>query len=713
MGRHGILLGMGLTIGLTIGLSASPVRAAGNCEMVFQACPGSFGNAVLTVPKDVIWVNPVFPACQEQIQVSVGGPATPPSIVFIIDNSGSMSEDKDKEGEGNDPDQARFNVVKTLLDSLRAASPQAEVGLVIFSRRLAFDHRDNAFFKTAFPGDTSQHDSFVPLTSLNRIFPDGTAGVDTLKALLKYHGKGNLDYHTARPGSRPNDEYGPLSTRDGTDITLGFQAAKVAMQDSRAAKSDQYFIFLSDGAPTNVDDGREAMQDEFIQGANTPTTFTVFFKAGSSDPKAPANVVKMTENIRANGYSPGNPKSNYWALNLPGSQLLTLLQSNVINNILTQAASKPKSATLEAGGKVLSNSSLAAGTFTFPQRIPLAPDQTVLSFTYTYTYEDSGKTKEKSLPYTLTVKRSQANASFPDSIGSTCREPAALSLFHAGRPLDRVTADQSLLEARLTLPPGETCAACPLQVMPSQGADRESLPLAAASGSVSGPVPGSYAAGFTRVVSPTPSPGNGRLEHSTRDSIVLVYRNPENPLDSVRRSFPYVDVQSGLSLEYHNSFSKGQDPGLPGDGKHWLLTGPGAASVASNDPAQCCAVLNGVDGVNGKDGSLSREDSAKYVGLKVEASRAFRLELRVFSTLGQFVDKLTLTVPQSGFQNLETGSREGWKRLRILWRNRALNGSPVGTGAYVIKSTLTLLKVPGISDVEETRSDVRVIGVIR
>ncbi|MEO7426101.1 MAG: vWA domain-containing protein [Fibrobacteria bacterium] len=673
--------------------------------MVFQACPGNFGQAVLTVPQDVIWVNPVFPVCQERIQVNMGGPATPPSIVFIIDNSGSMSEDKDKEGEGNDPGEARFNVVKTLLDSLRAASPQAEVGLVIFTRRLAFDHRDNPFFKSAFPGDTSQHDSFVPLTPLNKVFPDGTTGVDTLKALLKYHGKGNLDYNTVRPGSRPNSEYGPLSTRDGTDITLGFQAAKVAMRDSRAARNEQYFIFLSDGSPTNVDDGREAMQDDFIQGENTPATFTVFFKAGASQPKAPANVVKMTENIRANGYSASNPKSDYWALNLPGSQLLALLQSSVISTILTNAASKPKGATLETGGKVLSISSLVAGAFTFPHRIPLAPDQTVLSFTYTYSYEDSGKTKEKSIPYTITVKRSPATASFPDSIGSTCREPAILSLLHAGRPLEKITADQSDLRARLTLPPEETCSACPLQVLPSQGPDRETLVLSA-----SGSNSGHYEAGFTRQVSSSPSPGNGKLEHSSRDSIVLIYRNPENPLDSVRRSFPYLDAQSGMALDYHNTYSQGQDPGQlgpSGPGRHWILAGSGAAAVASNDPGQCCSVLNGADG------TLSPEDSAKYAGLKVEASRAFRLELRVFSTLGQFVNMLTLTVPQSAFPNLESGNKEGRKRLRILWGNRAHDGSLVGTGAYVIKSTLTLLKVPGISEVEETLSDVRVIGVIR
>lgn len=694
MGGRGILLAVGL------GMSLVQVRAAGNCEMVFQACPGSFGSAELTVPKDVIWVNPVFPACQELIKVSVGVPASPPSIVFIIDNSGSMSEDKDEEGEGNDPDQARFNVVKTLLDSVRAASPQAEVGLVIFSRRLAFDHRDNPFFKTAFPGDTSQHDSFVPLTPLNRIFPDGSTGLDTLKALLKYHGKGNLDYHTARPGSRPNAEYGPLSTRDGTDITLGFQAAKVAMLDSRAAKGDQYFIFLSDGAPTKVDQGREDMQDDFIRGENTPTTFTVFFKAGGSQPTAPANVVKMTENIRANGYSANNPKSNYWALNLPGSQLLTLLQSSVINTILTTAASQPKSATLEAGGKVLTSSAPAAGSFTFPQRIPLAPDQTVLSFNYTYTYQDSGKLKEKSLPYTLMIKRSQADASLPDSIGSICREPATLGLFHAGYPLERVTADHNELQARLTLPPGETCTSCPLQVMPSQGPDREVLSLAAASGSGSG----YYAAGFTRQVSQAPFPGNGLLEHSARDSLVLVYRNPENPLDSVRRSFPYVDMQAGMALQYHNTHSQGQDPGLSGRGRHWLVAGPGAASAISDDPARCCAVW---------EGTLSQEDSARYVGLRVEASRAFRLEVRVFSTLGQFVDRLSLTVPQGGFQNLEAGSKPGWKRLRILWGNRAHDGSAVGTGAYVFKSTLTLLKVPEISDVEEGLSDARIIGVVR
>jgi hypothetical protein len=41
-------------------------------------------------------------------------------------------------------------------------------------------------------------------------------------------------------------------------------------------------------------------------------------------------------------------------------------------------------------------------------------------------------------------------------------------------------------------------------------------------------------------------------------SMVLAYRNPENPLDSVRRCFPYANAQSGMYLAYQNTYSQGQ-----------------------------------------------------------------------------------------------------------------------------------------------------------
>lgn len=257
------------------------------------------------------------------------------SIVFIIDNSGSMSvgESGSPSDGFNDPQEARFTVVRTLLDTLAAKAPSTEVGMVIFTRRLQFDDRDDAYFKSAFPGDTSQHDAFVPLTALNRIFPNGKSGSDTLKELLSYTGHGNLVHATKFPASRPNTNLYPLNLRDGTDITLGFQAALVAMQDSKSDKSDQYLIFLSDGLPLSVDTPRIPLINDFINGAADPTTFTVFFNAATTNPIVPNNIQAMTDHIKANGYSTSNPKSTTFAIDQPGTQLQTLLQDQILNSI--------------------------------------------------------------------------------------------------------------------------------------------------------------------------------------------------------------------------------------------------------------------------------------------------------------------------------------------------------------------------------------------
>ena len=173
------------------------ICAAGHvCNLTFNDCPGKYTAGTIAIPNDVIWLDPKIPFCSEPVQITPSGP--PPSIVFIIDNSGSMDE--------NDPEAARFSVVSSLLEHIATVAPSAEVGLVIFTRRLAFDHRENSYFKTAFPGDTTQHDSFVPLTPLNKIFTGGVNGLDTLKALLKHDERGNLTY-VDRKSTRLNSSH--------------------------------------------------------------------------------------------------------------------------------------------------------------------------------------------------------------------------------------------------------------------------------------------------------------------------------------------------------------------------------------------------------------------------------------------------------------------------------------------------------------------------
>jgi len=686
---------MGIQASITaIGLAAGIGMAAPVCDLVFQACPGRFDGKTITVPEETIWISPTVAACDDTLEVRTPGAASPPSIVFIIDNSGSMSKGEENTSSGgNDPDEARFTVVQSLLDTLYAASPAAEVGMVLFTRRLAFDHRDNSYFRSAFPGDTSQHDSFVPLTPLNRIFPDGVRGLDTLKRLLEFSGNGNLIHHTRRAGSRENEDYAPTSTRDGTDITLGFEAAKVAMADAKAPPADRYFIFLSDGEPASLDEGRDPMEDDFIAGKSIPTTFTVYFKKGDN-PTAPRNIVRMTENIRANGYSASNPKSNHWAINIPGSQLSALLQSSVLDTILSSAASAPKSATLQAGGITLTDTGSQAGVFTFPKRVPLSPDKTTIVFTYTHSVIEAGMAREVRVPYTVDIRRSGGAPALSQGLATACREPAALSLYSEGRRLSRIAADNALLEARLSLPAGESCANCSVQARASKATDRETFGLA--------PGTGYFSASFSRAVNPQPVTGNGVFEHFSADSLILEYVHPENPLDRTRAAYPYAE-SADLKVGFHNQVARGPGPASVPAGMHWILTAPESLQPRVGDPIHCCAYAAG---------SMTAPDSLRHTGVTVEAGGPFRADIRVFSNLGQFVNRLILTVPEEEYAKLEPGAGQSLRKLGILWSGRAGNGALAGTGAYVYKTEISLLRKAEGGE-PKTWTGSRVFGLLR
>jgi hypothetical protein len=685
---------------LSLAAPALAAQAAQVCNLALQACPKTLEGSTIDVPENVIWLDPKLPFCNEQVQVQTGGNAAPPSIVFIIDNSASMNTE--------DPDEARFTVVRSLLDTIYRASPNAEVGLVIFTSRLQFDHRDNTqfntYFKTAFPDDSTQHDSFVPLTPLDKTFTRGTEtvlGLDTLKALLAYRGNGDLDYATNQPPSRTRGGGlgGAGGIRYGTDITLGFEAAKVAMRDARAARQDQYFIFLSDGEPLYVDQERESVMMDFQNGANTPTTFTVFFKT-NGPLEAPQTIATMTGNIRNNGYSPSNSKSAHWAIDIPGSQLMDLMRSNILTPIFANRPATPSSATLTSGGATLSNSSKDAGNFIFPDRVPLAPNQTQVALTYTYEYADSGKTKQHVATYNVNIRRVSA-ATPPAGTATLCKEQGDIELFHGGRKIEIVTADHALLETRLTLPSGEVCTGCKVTVQPGGnrgGADRESVAVAPIVGSIySGVFGREVLTGGNRVV-----PGDGKLQHGAADSIVVTWVNPRNPLDVVRKAFPYSNVKTTLLVGNHNTYSMTDPTPITTDRRHWVLVNPVNILVTA-DPGSNHKVVPGI----------TPEDSLKYVGIKVTASRSFRAEIKVYSNLGHFVNKLAFSVPQEEFLKLPADGTGGDRSLLVLWDNRAADGSFAGTGAYVMKTTVTLNKIPGLAEDEVARTDYRRVGVVR
>jgi hypothetical protein len=339
-----------------------------------------------------------------------------------------------------------------------------------------------------------------------------------------------------------------------------------------------------------------------------------------------------------------------------------------------------------------------AANFLFPKRIPLTGASTPFELTSVYGYQDASggisNQKDTVVKTSFTVELSPG-AILPAGMALACREQAALSLWHGGIPIPEVLPHQAKLEIRLTLSAGDTCAACPVAVLPSSTSDKESIATRAASGYSS--------AFFVRALSAIPVPGDGAFQHSATDSIVLVYRNPELPLDVVRRAFPFVPAHpTSISVRWLNPLPK--PPGHAAmDGKNWILAG--AADLAykiSSGRDGCCQML---------PWPVTAYDSVRYSGVRVAATRAFEASVKIFSNLGQFVDEVSFSVPQGEFEKLPSAGIDGERAMAILWRSHSARGAPAGTGAYVFRTRITLVPEPLEPSME--RTDTRVVGLLR
>jgi hypothetical protein len=151
----------------------------------------------------------------------------------------------------------------------------------------------------------------------------------------------------------------------------------------------------------------------------------------------------------------------------------------------------------------------------------------------------------------------------------------------------------------------------------------------------------------------------------------------------------------------HNDVSRTQ--GLAWEPSNWLLVGAPALRLSSAEGAPVRTLA----------GPISRLDSLRYVGLQVAASRSFQADIRVYDNLGQFVNRLSFRVSASEFSKLPLSADGKTRRLTVLWDNRAANGNPAGTGSYVLKSTVTLERLPGMPEEDAARTEYRRIGVLR
>ena len=344
------------------------------CEFKI-GCPEEFNNDTIVVPTKVYFLSSQITLCTgESVSKS-----QPPSIVFVIDNSGSMLVGTGSRGSATDPLGFRFTVTSSMIDSIYKFAPNAEVSLVVFSSTLELDPGAPQYFSRYFksysyPALRNKNPGYLMPMKLDSLY-DGKLGKDIIKEVLL----------TESFSDEYSDTYVNLVTKPvtyqsgyGTNINLGFSAARDALAETKTEKKNQFVVFLSDGEPSVDGDPNS---DDFISGAGMPTTFTVYF---TDSKQAPDTIKQMTNNIKKNGYSSSNALSNLWASK--SSNLMSLLTNNVLATIRTVTQAVPSTLTVNSIAPV----SVSDSTYSFNDRFALNIIETPFRFAIAYRVTDQG-----------------------------------------------------------------------------------------------------------------------------------------------------------------------------------------------------------------------------------------------------------------------------------------------------------------------------------
>ena len=255
------------------------------------------------------------------------------SILFLIDHSGSMSIGSGGNG-GMDQWGERFKVPYALVDSISNIFDSAEVAVVVFRRYLYYDPVDNSRFAQCPQQDTG---AYLPFFRLDSSYaPDGKFGHEIVKEFLDY------DTVTSGLNTYVDLKYMPTNLAQNlasTNITAGFHAAKYAFKSARFPKNCQFIIFFSDGVANYPGGEGSPEANQYLEDvkADIPTTFTVFFIDG---PDPPQDLVDMTGNIKANGYSIVNDSSALWTIDLGQQTLMDFILDNIITIIVDEKIPK-------------------------------------------------------------------------------------------------------------------------------------------------------------------------------------------------------------------------------------------------------------------------------------------------------------------------------------------------------------------------------------
>lgn len=403
-----------LLLFIVVGVFAADQR----CDFRLATCPESFNGQSIYVPKKVTAFAPDFYVCKPtKVIENVGGKVQPPSIMFVIDNSTSMSGINNN--NPNDSGGVRFKVTSALLDTIYSKYPGAEVGLTVFQDVLCFDTRDDLNFVglpadyKAFPRTGYETQGYIPLLKLDSTVAGGIKAIDLLKKYLQTEPitlNNNLSSNILK--------YKPqFELTQGTNINTAFDAARFAMLKAIHPKENQFVIFLSDGEP-NSDWPRTPT--DFENGLTMPTTFTVYFLATAGAP-VPRSIETMTTNIRNNGYSTNNQLSEYWGMQASFEGLLSSLMSKAITSIFSTIKQEPT--TLKLNGVTYKDYNEEDSTFFLPGGLPLKDSITnvKVEIKYKVVKDSSGASYDSTVNVEFNIVRSD-NMAQSNGILLNCRD---------------------------------------------------------------------------------------------------------------------------------------------------------------------------------------------------------------------------------------------------------------------------------------------------
>ncbi len=531
MGRNLIKIG----ISFVVILSFSIVFSEEVAKFAYKGKPEDFHQKDMTVPSLMVALSDYQYAHGKKF--SSGDTISKPSVMLVIDYSASMLD--------NDPTNKRVTIPTEVLESIYQKCPDAEVGLSLFSGHLQFDREDDPY-SVECPGEPGK---YCPLLQLNKQYPpDNKTGYEILKWYLTMRDV-FLDY---LPFHNVNI--------DGTHIRAGFNATKHAFGSSNRIKDVHFNIFFSDGEPTDP----EGDLLGFVPGKDVATTFTVFF--GETIPPC---LTDFTKNVKANGYSSNNAKTDLWKLkNINNDTLVNFVLNNIITSILTGGYMMPQEMAVDKGTPA-TNWHLDSTGFQFPTVFPLLRKVTDFDVDLKYKIRRIKKNTNTGLfdtintdtlhPIEFNVDIDPAQGALPDSTWDVKKWDRNLGFYFNGNQVAVIEDNMNPLAIRFENDPKDakysyTKARIEIRNTSTIGTDIEYVDL-----SKNGQV-------FTGTINRTviadnaqPTQSDGTLQHYQTDNITAVFRNDESPklvLDTLKITVPF-EFAGGVTIEkafyYDNS----------------------------------------------------------------------------------------------------------------------------------------------------------------